>query len=68
MCEFCEGDNPRSIISMRSRGERTDLYIDYRNGWPNLVMECLLGGMPAFHATRIRNCPMCGRVLERKVE
>lgn len=53
---------------MRSRGERTDLYIDYRNGWPNLVMECLLGGMPAFHATRIRNCPMCGRVLERKVE
>lgn len=64
MCEYCEGEDLKEIVKVRSKIEQTDVYVDFTSdGKPILAMETMLDGCGAYHFAEINYCPKCGRDL-----
>lgn len=64
MCEYCEGEDIKDIVKVRSKIEQTDIYVDFTSdGEPILAMDTMLDGCIAYHFAEIDYCPMCGRDL-----
>ena len=66
MCEYCEGEDLRSIIEVRLDNEQTDVFVDYNpslSGRFTLAIETVLWDASTWHHAEISYCPMCGRDL-----
>lgn len=64
MCEYCEGEDLKEIIKVRSKIDQMYIYVDFTSqGDPILAMETMLNGCSAYHFAEINHCPMCGRDL-----
>lgn len=64
MCEYCNGEDIKDIVKVRSKIEQTDIYVDFASdGTPLMAIEVLLDGCSAYHFADIDFCPMCGRDL-----
>lgn len=64
MCEYCDGEDIKDIVKVRSKIEQMDIYVDFTSdGEPILAMETTLDGCSAYHFADINFCPMCGRAL-----
>lgn len=64
MCEYCEGEDLKELVKVRSKIEQTGIYVDFTSsGEPILAMETTLDGCGAYHFAEINYCPMCGRDL-----
>lgn len=64
MCEYCEGEDLKEIVKVRSKIEQTDVYVDFTSdGEPILAMETMMDGCSAYHFAEIGYCPMCGSDL-----
>ena len=72
MCEYCEGDNPRSVVfRLHNRNDRIDAYIEpgkIGSSHPSLCVEAFVYASGMFAESIIDYFPMCGRDLRGGAE
>lgn len=64
MCEYCEGDKARPLISANTfEGLRLDVRIERHYGDPFLTVDVFSGNRRVARSAAIDRCPKCGRDL-----